>query len=800
MTNIVQKINQVAQVLRHFAPLALSTFILSTILFSIIKTDISFEIYGTAAIPSFIACLVVYCIKKENASYQIRFFLVLLANLVAFLWSKHNEYSPCLDTEDKFYIAYSIILIIAICYFAFQAHKFLVISSEENKEKNLFEERIGDLEKIKEFLKNTNIHEIGISSVWGEGKTFLLNLLKQDVKNEYEFITIKVMSCTLDNVEEFILEELSIIFRKEGFYTPATSKLKNFFKKINLWGLENFFQQDAESYTLSYDQIKFLSEQLKKKIILNIEDIDRIADKHTIIKLFSISNQISSNSIKVIYQYGEAELLNILNIKDHFYLEKYIPLRVLLTPIPFEKAIQKFIGCSKYTINAKDFSFLFESQRFEHPVYQKFKISLETGPLFIQFPLRKTMIFLEEVNLCVEKYKIPKGEIKIVVVFHLIKQFFYDVFDEMQYNRDFDELPIFQLGENKFSIKELLSDNKKESANQIEISSFNTNTNRLLLKLYALLDYKLDYKQQDVSPKSNVFNAIQIKNHNEKINETLKKLLFAGNEGLSKLEKVHKIAESLLNNPDSFYTEYEKNSELRSLSKQIDSNKSIHEIVMLSFVFFEKNPDKWHLLIQGLFNEKDKYFSKFYIRIFQYGCIPNKAIFIEIISKLANLTVSVNFSKDEYYINFLKSFLSFLTKLGYANEHHLWRLEKEVPAKEISSVIDEYVKEIDDLYGNFPITKISIEIQSIKKFLEFNKKVVSFQTQKTGNSHNTNALPYGAYQKQVTELKYLDTPTRNQKLEELYEQGKLNAGEIAYIIEKIEEAHLPTLWTKNNIL
>lgn len=201
----------------------------------------------------------------------------------------------------------------------------------------LFKSRSKDLEKIKLEIRHNQI--LGINSEWGNGKSLIINHLISDIDmiNSYDFIKIDILSMNLDQLIDYLLQQIDSNLRKQGIYT-LTSKYLNGYINNSYYGrvLSKVLNID-DSYSSIIEELSKDISQLERSIIVIYEDLDRIDDLVLLKKIFYISEKLASNKnskIKFIYQYNSLEL-NKRGL-DNRFLQKYIPQNIRLTHLSFE--------------------------------------------------------------------------------------------------------------------------------------------------------------------------------------------------------------------------------------------------------------------------------------------------------------------------------------------------------------------------------------------------------------------------------------------------------------------------------
>lgn len=98
-------------------------------------------------------------------------------------------------------------------------------------------------------------NNIGVNAQWGDGKTFLFKRLEKELEGKYFFLTIKVLSVTIDTVEKFILNEINYLLEKESLFSITSSKIKWLLSQPALYNIGDVFLS-ASSYTKSFECIK----------------------------------------------------------------------------------------------------------------------------------------------------------------------------------------------------------------------------------------------------------------------------------------------------------------------------------------------------------------------------------------------------------------------------------------------------------------------------------------------------------------------------------------------------------------
>ena len=183
---------------------------------------------------------------------------------------------------------------------------------------NYFFERNYDLDKIEEYLEKINV--VGINAPWGGGKTYLFNILKSKLNEKFHFVTIEAMASTVDSIESYFISELGHVLENNGYFSTSTTRIKRLLKDSSWSWLANFLWRQ-DSYTNLIQSLKSEICHLDKKLLIAIEDVDRISEKSIVEKIFYLSEQLTSSNenIKILFLYNENNLLHLLQ-QDRYYI------------------------------------------------------------------------------------------------------------------------------------------------------------------------------------------------------------------------------------------------------------------------------------------------------------------------------------------------------------------------------------------------------------------------------------------------------------------------------------------------
>ena len=354
-------------------------------------------------------------------------------------------------------------ILISIGVLPFLLKFFTYLASEKPSKKtfrDLYPEREHIYFAILKYLSSHNT--LAIDSPYGNGKSTMVEILKNENK-DWNFITIGILSTSVENVEFCIVREINRVLEAKGVFLNPISKIKSFFSHDFAFCIGDFLFEDQ-----SYEgQIKdFVSgvQRLKKVIVLNFEDIDRITDKEHLNKIFSICDTLTKYElryqkqyIKIIYQ-CKKDALDKLYEKDYGsrYVEKFIQKSFSIDPLTgdFFKSVWKK-NEKKYG-EIEDDAFNFLSRSFRQDLFQL--------NLFLRLDghtVRSIEKILDEVNfayrtICcgmIDSVEDLSIVFETIVIFYITKYFFPDVYDALEKGKTMDQQILFY-GEENLSLVE----------------------------------------------------------------------------------------------------------------------------------------------------------------------------------------------------------------------------------------------------------------------------------------------------------------------------------------------------------
>lgn len=270
-----------------------------------------------------------------------------------------------LEILEKIILKYKIQLavgILIICIFIVSIIYYMKNKNKIESEKNeLFPERKKDLIELKTLL-DYGEKSILIDDKWGNGKTFFIRKFMEKYNKEFEFIYIKAPYFT-DKLEfrKKILNEIKIVLNKNGFLSSNFKELTKYFG-IEFKGI--VFKGIEETYDTIIRNINNEISKMDKKIILILDDLDRIDSNNHIIETLNFIGEINlelEKNFSLITLTSKNKLIQILNSNDiegEMYYDKYFSIEMQLRKLSFEDLVEYFSGL--YSLKNREIKILKE--------------------------------------------------------------------------------------------------------------------------------------------------------------------------------------------------------------------------------------------------------------------------------------------------------------------------------------------------------------------------------------------------------------------------------------------------------
>ncbi len=648
----------------------LNIFIISSIISLIFfyKFDINIVLYSTINLFLWVLIFLNYKFEKNIELFD-NIIVLSIANLSVYIVTGLFIHGTLEDRDFIPIMIYIILLgIISLAsYFNREKDRF------PKKEKNLLRKREKDLDRLLNYIDKFNI--VGLNGEWGTGKSFLIDKFKDKVRDEYEIIEIDVLSCNLNELQLIIVKELEKVMNKNRIMPKYSSELKNFLNNNKFTiAISNLLFSDNNTYSKTIEGFRKEIGKLDKKIIITYEDIDRISEEHIIKKIFGISEKLSSNNIKVIYQYCEYSLKKIGF--THEYIEKYIPFKMNLTELGFFeilKLILKEENINKNIIEFEDFKFIkpcFINHRY-NVLSGEFNMDKEYSLSLRGISIRKVENFLFELSNMLEISDEFKNNKKTTISFFITKFFFPFVYEQLNIGKGLINTLKFEKDKGSYTILDLISLYKLGEITEVDIETiFEEEKNKINYGILKMFNYKniifqskSNYEERIKSIVEEPVDELIGKNSNDKKDRLIWNLLAAGKSEYTNYEYVaNLLIEKVLKKPESEQIEaYNKLSQDLYYHGIEDDNETIFLMGIPSFIELFKsfrilgvNHQKQLALINLYIKKKNiKSINMEFIRAINYCSIDTKEKYLSILDIIVNkLNVEMNFNSEESFIDF----------------------------------------------------------------------------------------------------------------------------------------------------
>ena len=703
--------------------------------------SISFEFYFFILLGIWVFSVLQYPSNK-NKYWYIQFFLLSITNSISFYLVKYIQ-------EKSFSKLTINILIVYYCIL----YLFILSQKQNDKSKinlkineELFTERKYDLKRLIDYLNNFSI--VGINGEWGSGKSFLTDNLK-----DFTLVKIDLLSCNIDEIQSVILNEIDKLLKKEGIFSPFSPKLKKIIQQGKLFeNISLFFIKNDISYSEAIDGLRNSLKSIDKSIVIVYEDLDRVENTTVIKQILGISEKIAGNNIKILYQFSETNLLE--KGIDRSYLEKYIPFILNLTDIPFRSTLSYVIKekfNENFLLKEEDFSFLYSPIFLPH--FKNFD-NLNRTLTSMKFELtnvtiRKTQLFLTELNQVINEKEIYKKNKRVVILFFLLKHFYYEAYKQIYPGESILDTFTFVYHDKKDTILNWVIYCHNKKINILDLMT--TENNKLSAFIISIFEYNCDIEtiNNDFEDFINeARNNLKNKNLNEQKDRIIWNLIGNGKSEYTDCEKfINTFYNEVINTPKTEwfqnfnnFTENLFNRKYKGMEKR-DNNTIFRMGIPIMVSLFQANyvtgrtALEWKNLIDFyfLYNDYSKNLDTITPRLIECLCyceLSDRSFYLYVINKFNNLKVTKNLNSHKSYKRFLLEYLSMFSTLGFCDTHATSDLRDE--SKEYINInsIEKNVflplrKKLEDLHRNIPMKIIQNDIEMLIKFLDKNIELVN---------------------------------------------------------------------------
>ena len=711
-------------------------FLLSLIFFY--SFSISFKFYFSILLGVWLFLVLQYPINK-NENWYIQFIFFSIINSISLYLVRYFQKKFFLILSIKILIVYYFILFCIILF------KCVYYTSKTNLENDgdLFVERKYDLERLLNYLNYFSI--IGINGEWGSGKSFLTNHLKNFI-----LIKIDLLSCNVDEIQTVILNELDKLLKNQGIFSPFSPKLKKILQQGKLFeNISQLFVKNDISYSEAITGLHNNLRSINKPVVIVYEDLDRVENTTVIKQILDISEKIAGDNVKILYQFSETNLLD--KGIERTYLEKYIPFILNLTDIPFKSTLSYVLKQEIYKdslLDEEDFKFLYLPVYLPH--FNNFN-NLNRPLTSIKFELknvtiRKTQLFLNELNQVINEKGIYKKNKRVVILFFLLKHFYYEAYKKISsWESLLDTFTFLYQGKND-TILNWVAYCHNEGINILDLIT--TEDNKLSAFIISIFKYNCDIETigndfEDFINESR--NNIKNKNLNEEKDRIIWSLIANGKSEYTDCEKfINRFYSEVIDIPK---TEWIKNfnklwgdlynRKYKDMEKR--DNYSIFRLGISSMVsLFQANyvigrtGSQWINLIDFyfLYNKNLDMITPELIECLYYCELSDRNSYLYIINKFNNLKITKNLNSHKSYKRFLLEYLSMFSTLGFCDTYDIWDLREQskeyIDVKTIEkNVFLPLKKKLENLFSNVQIKIVQKDIEIIIRFLDKNIEIIN---------------------------------------------------------------------------
>lgn len=364
------------EVLEEFATNSIVKYVLSYVK-SWWLNDI---IFGSTAILFF--CIAFF---KKSKGYIVSYRTVLSTVLILIVYCYYRFASEVWEFTSFYLFGrlkyFDILFIVFICVLSLFSIRLFKKKESVNSSSEIFlmDTPIGESDddilgyknyafEVTERIKNSNFLKafaIGINGKWGIGKTSFINLVKDDLKKE-EFIEVNFNPWN-SNTPKAIIQDFFETFQEaiKPYHSSISSDLLSYSNKlvsINDNSTNLVIQAilgllfGNESVNNLHKKIDKKIEAINRKIIIYIDDLDRLDNEEIIEVIRLIRNTANFRSTFFLVAYDREYVLNAIkgmnSHKEGLFLEKIFQIEISLPLFNKELLRQELINKLKEVLNS----------------------------------------------------------------------------------------------------------------------------------------------------------------------------------------------------------------------------------------------------------------------------------------------------------------------------------------------------------------------------------------------------------------------------------------------------------------
>jgi len=196
-------------------------------------------------------------------------------------------------------------------------------------------------QKIKNNFHKRGSFVYGIYGEWGTGKTSLFNLLKSHLKDESQIIQFDFNPWKSSAHSDIITNFFSLLSKELSSKIPHfDNKLINYAEAVSEMNANSFFENCLkimrpllfESISVRYNEISKILEESKIKILIFIDDLDRLS-KEEILEVFRLVRNTSNFPyLQFVIAYDRNYIIKTIELPNSDkYLQKILNLEISLS-------------------------------------------------------------------------------------------------------------------------------------------------------------------------------------------------------------------------------------------------------------------------------------------------------------------------------------------------------------------------------------------------------------------------------------------------------------------------------------
>lgn len=769
-----------------------------------------------------LALILVYRLKKNMDFHKVLLFWCS-GTLLAFGMGKFIAIRRFPEvTTEKMVLGICIALILGADFVYLMIYQRLETGQKENVQENLFRERTYDMERLRSFIQDVPI--VGMDAPWGDGKSFLVNMIYQDevMKKRFTFIQIDLLTCDLNEIESILLGEIERTLQNNGIYSFYGRKTGKLFKDFSLSNVfYNILQEEEEGVSSTFIGFEKDVKRLDKDILIVFEDIDRIKDQDIVRKIFAIAEKLAGDKIHILYQY---EYINLPWNKE--FLEKYIPYEVAVTELSFERivgALWKKCGIQQAAeLKLEDMKYIPRMPVSNRVLTEICELKTYAPVLRMRrVAIRNVELFLNEfVLICKmnERYR-QKDNAKWLALILFIKRFLYEQMEQIKMGKSLSDALLLTYKDEKFDVETLIGRYHAHIYSENEcIQIVEDPVNNPVIWIFAVLQYDFSIPEADgndprwfANESDGVMRRIQ---HNEQINRFFWNIKGNGNSEYTDMEWLAKeICEKVLNQEgssrekawdkiweDAFHGENEKNNRTVQMfgeSAMLSAFKALYVTGIST-----KN---WVRMIEFYFSQEEaQSITVDMIENLNFVSLTNKDVLLAVARGFVQSSVVGNMNEQKAFARFLKKYLQAIWGLGYARRRAYRNLgglysEEMLQDKEfVLRVLEDYERALQNGEQSALLVQMREEFQLLGQFVEklleiigHNNPLKARQVQWKSGGARTVYEHDDLLRKLKKEVSNFDPANEAEReafikeLGQLYREGKLNPEEERIIEEML---------------